>query len=246
MKVVVPSLGRAGTATTMKWLPSAGRPITFAIHEDERDEYEKAYPDCDILILSETTRHHTGLIRKEIMAHMGEPFFFVDDDIRISLKAVPTVDQVFNVLERHMGAGATMAGIAPQFMSTGVETELINGDPFAKRNKFVATVYAIDPAIFDNCPLEVLPVYEDVALVIHAIRYGGGTIVTYTATHNNVSPPSGGCNSWRDKKVTIDSLKILTELYPGICTIRETNNTTHSQHIGIGLRTAWSKIKKVT
>lgn len=245
MKIIIPSLGRAGTANSMKWLGQAGREIIFAVHVDELNTYHEAYPECQFFALTDNCRKHTGLVRKEIMNHFREPFFFVDDDIRISLKAVPDVKSAFDVIERHMDAGASMAGLAPQFMSTGVDTNFINGDLFARRNKFVATVYAIDPTVFDNCPLEQLPVYEDIALVIHAIQYGGGTIVTYVATHNNVSPQTGGCNSWRDKQITIDSLKKLVELYPEYCTIRETNNTTHSQHIGIGLRTAWSKIKKV-
>jgi hypothetical protein len=99
--------------------------------------------------------------------------------------------------------------------------------------------------VFRNCPLEQLAVYEDVALVIHGIQYGGGTITSYMATHTNKSPAQGGCNAWRDKPITIECLNKLVELYPDICSIRETTATTHSQQIGIGLRVAWSKIKRI-
>lgn len=228
----------------MKWLRESGREITFAVHTDEIHSYRTAYPDCQIMGLPDFTRKHTGLVRREIMLLEREPFFFVDDDIRLSLKTVVSVEKMFDTLERHMGIGATMAGLGQQLFSNAVETILINND-LAVRNKFVATVYGIDPTKFDDCPLDRLPVYEDVALVIHAIQHGGGTVTSYCATHSNVSPPTGGCNSWRDPKITIDSLNALVELYPGICTIRETTNTTHSQNIGIGLRTAWSKIKKL-
>jgi hypothetical protein len=246
MKIIVPSLGRAGTAKSMSWLRESGREILFAVHPEEAAAYQKAYPDCDRFVLSEEARHHTGIIRKEIMKRFREPFFFVDDDIRISLKEVTEVSMVFDMLESHMKAGATMAGIAPQLFSNFAKTELINGDPYAVRNKFVATVYAIDPIAFDDCPLEQLPVYEDVALVIHAIQSGNGTICSYIATHNNVSPGTGGCNAWRNEKITIESLITLCRLYPDICSIKETKNTTHSQNIGIGLKTAWSKIRKLS
>lgn len=256
MKIIVPSLGRAGTAASMRWLMEANRNITFAVHSHEFDEYAKAYEsrhtkigryniDIDILALSDDSCKHTGLVRQEIMHHVREPFFFVDDDIRISLKQTSSIKIVFDILEAHIKAGASMAGLAPQLYSNFANPELINGDHFAVRNKFVATVYAIDPLAFDTCPLEKLPVYEDIALVIHAIQQGGGTIVSYVATHNNVSPIDGGCNSWRNKDITIQSLETLVALYPDICSIRPTTNTTHSQHIGIGLRTAWAKIKKL-
>lgn len=244
--IVVPSIGRAGSCASMKWLRDADREIIFAIHLDEREAYRRAYPDITtMLILDEKCRHHTGLVRKEIMAHMEEPFFFVDDDIRISLKAVQSVKAVFDVLEQHMKGGASMAGLAPQLFSTYAKTELINSDVFAQRNKFVATVYGIDPRVFDDCPLERLPVYEDIALVIHAIQHGGGTVASYIATHSNVSPKVGGCNSWRNEQVTLESLLELCRIYPEFCSIRETTNTTHSQNIGLGLRVAWSKITKL-
>lgn len=246
MKIIVPSLGRAGTATSMKWLPQSGRQIVFAVHKDEAEAYEKAYPGCNTMILSDECRKHTGLIRKEIMYFEREPFFFVDDDIRVSLKMVPDIKTIFDVLERHIQAGASMAGLAPQLFSNYAQTDLINGDLAAVRNKFVATVYGIVPTVFDTCPLEVLPVYEDIALVIHAIQSGGGTIVSYIATHNNVSPAGGGCNSWRNKEITLSSLQTLVDLYPDVCSIRATNNTTHSQNIGVGLRVAWSKIKRLS
>lgn len=247
MRIIVPSLGRAGTAASMKWLRETGRSILFAVHADEAGAYEKAYPDCRVLILSETSRHHTGLIRKEIMEFHREPFFFVDDDIRISLKAAPSIRDVFDTLQRHMEAGVAMAGLGAQLYSNFAmeKTVLFNGDPWVERNKFVATVYGINPKDFDTCPLEALPVYEDVALVIHAVQRAGGTVVTYQATQNNVSPKGGGCNSWRDSTVTIDCLNKLVELYPGICSVRATEAMTHSQRLGIGLRVAWKDLKRI-
>lgn len=247
MRIIVPSLGRAGTANSMKWLPDSGRDIIFAVHTDEAEAYKKAYPHTEIHVLPDSCRKHTGLVRKEIMRAFRDPFFFVDDDIRLSLKTVTSIVGVFDVLEGYMEGGRSMAGLGQQLFSNMVVTEPYgpDGHPVVK-NKFVATVYGIDPTVFDDCPLEKLPVYEDVALIIHAIQHGNGTLTSYCATHSNVSPPSGGCNSWRDPKITLDSLQALVDLYPGICSIRPTNNTTHSQNIGVGLRTAWSKIKKLS
>lgn len=245
MKIIVPSLGRSGTAYSMRWLQQGDRDILFAVHADEAAAYRSAYPATDILVLSDACRKHTGLVRQEIMGLVRDPFIFVDDDIRISLKAVGSISHMFDVLENHIKCGASMAGLAPQLYSNFAKTELINGDLCAVKNKFVATVYAIDPTHFDGCPLAELPVYEDIALVIHAIQSGHGSIVSYIATHSNVSPPSGGCNSWRNKEITITSLETLVKLYPDICSIRPTDHTTHSQNIGIGLRVAWSKIRSL-
>ncbi len=245
MNIIVPSLGRAGTCASVKWLKDSYREVIFAVHKDEIKAYAEAYQGASFMELSDACRKHTGLVRKEIMAQIREPFIFVDDDIRLSLKNVESVAAMLDVLEGHIRRGASMAGLGQQLFSNMVNKETIDHDYEAVRNKFVATVYAINPTDFDDCPLEHLPVYEDVALVIHAIQHGGGTITSYCATHSNVSPPSGGCNSWRDPRITIESLKKLVELYPDICSIRETKNTTHSQDIGIGLRTAWSKIRKV-
>jgi len=246
MTIVVPSLGRAGTATSMKWLPLADRKIIFAVHTEEAVAYKAAYPEVDIMVLSNSCKKHTGLVRREIMDRMGEPFFFVDDDIRVSLKAVNSIAEMFNVLEDHMRFGVSMAGLGQQLFSNMAEAKsvLFNGDAYVIRNRFVATVYGINPSHFGSCPLELLPVYEDMALVYHAIQSGKGTVTSYIATHSNVSPAKGGCNSWRNKEITVQSLSKLVELYPDICSIRPTSSTTHSQQIGIGLRTAWSKIKR--
>lgn len=249
MKIIIPSLGRAGTASSMKWVREANRPIVFMVHEDEVQKYRDAYrinSQISVYGLPDETKHHTGLIRKWIMQQIREPFFFVDDDIRISVKAAPDISTVFDRLENHIKCGASMAGLAPQLFSNFAKTELVNGDLFAIRNKFVATVYAINPLHFDSCPLERLPVYEDVALCVHAIQSGGGTIVTYIATHSNVSPPSGGCNSWRNERITIECLEELCKIYPDVCSIVPTNNKTHSQDIGIGLKTTWRKIRKIS
>ncbi len=247
LPVVIPSLGRAGAVTSMKWMPVEAS-VIFAVHEDEAVAYKKAYPSSTIFYLSDNSRRHTGLVRQEILRTIREPFIFVDDDISVSLKTVQNMGQAFDILENHINSGASMAGIGQQLFSNVQmeKTEVINGDPWAIRNKFVSTVYAINPLHFDACPLEKLPVYEDMALIYHAIQSGGGTITTYVATHSNKSPSKGGCNSWRDKQITLQSLYTLVELYPDICSVRETTGTTHSQHIGVGLRTAWSKIKKLS
>jgi hypothetical protein len=242
MKIIVPSLGRAGDCPSMKWLPQANRPIIFAVHADEADAYRIAYPNTEILILSDHCRHHVGLIRREIMSHIRVPFCFVDDDIRISSKTTKSIEQTFDLLEMHLDSGASMAGLGPQLFSNFIDTVFVNGDPWALRNLFVATVYAIRPTDFDTCPLEDLPVYEDASLCIHAIQHGGGTIVTYSATHSNVSPPLGGCNAYRDKEMTIRCMQKMVELYPGICSIKDTLNQTHSQFIGLGLKIEWKKI----
>jgi hypothetical protein len=243
MKIIVPSLGRSSGCNSAKWVFDCGRPVQFAVHADEAEAYAKGYPRADIGVLSDECRKHTGLVRKEIMQNTREPFFFVDDDIRLNLKYSPSYPEFFDTLERQIESGFSMAGAAPQLYSSFADTVTIGNDPFAVRNKFVATVYAIDPTVFDDCPLEQLPVYEDIALVIHAIERGGGTVVSYQATHSNVSPSAGGCNAWRNKVNTIESLETLVKLYPHVCSIKETKNTTHSQQIGIGLRVAWSKIK---
>lgn len=245
MKIIIPSLGRAGSSPTAKWIQEAGRDVYFGVHSDEADAYRKSYPWAYIWLVPDDCRKHTGKLRKYFIDALEEPFFFVDDDISISVKSNQTVADIFRVLEHHIECGAALAGLGQQLFSNMQidKTIIVNGDPWAIRNQFVATVYGINPKVFRDCPLEVLPVYEDVALVIHGIQHGG-TITSYMATHTNKSPDKGGCNSWRDKPIILECLNKLIELYPGICSIRETTATTHSQQIGIGLRVAWSKIRK--
>jgi len=248
MKIVVPSLGRAGTAASMKWLSGANREIVFAVHENEEIAYSKAYPEAMILVRPESTRRHMGKTRQWIMQQIREPFFLVDDDLKISLKGVPTVAAAFDTLEHHIECGASMASFGQQLYSNiqMENSELVNGDPWVIRNKFATQIYAVDPKVFDTCPLEKLPVYEDIAMAIHAIQSGGGTIASYCATITNMSPPVGGCNSWKTKEIILDSLRTLCDLYPDVCSIQPTNNMTHSKYIGVGLRTAWSKIKRLS
>jgi hypothetical protein len=139
-----------------------------------------------------------------------------------------------------------MAGIGQQLFSNAAMDKaiIIDGD-IAVRNRFASLVYGIDPKPYANCDLPRLRIYGDVALVIHAIQYGGGTVVSYCATHTNASPELGGCNSWRTKEIILDDLNAICQMYPDVCTIRETTATTHSQYIGVGLRVAWGKIQRI-
>lgn len=248
MKIIVPSIGRAKIqCPSAKWLKDTKREVFFAVHADESEDYAKAYPWAKVWVIPDNYRHHDGKLRKYILDHMTEPYFSVDDDVRLGLKTINTPDEMFDILERHIQSGATMAGIGQQLFSNAAseKAELINGDFLAVRNKFASLVYGIDPKPYGNCDLPRLRIYGDIALVIHAIQYGGGSIVTYQATHSNASPDLGGCNSWRTEQIIIDDLQAICAMYPDICTIRETEATTHSKYIGVGLRVAWSKIKRI-
>jgi len=247
MKVIVPSIGRAGNSATVKWLKGTKRQVVFAVHGDETEAYAKSYPWAELLFVPEECRHHFGRLRKYLLDTIGEPHISCDDDVRISLKTVGTVDEVFTQLEDHIKGGATIASIGQQLFSNAAKTIPINNDPNAIRNKFASLVYAIDPAPFKEYDsLTTLRVYEDIAINIHAIQSGGGTVVSYCATHSNVSPPQGGCNSWRTREIILEDLHRICTMYPDICSIRNTDATTHSQFLGIGLRVAWGKIKRLS
>lgn len=246
MKVYVPSVGRAGSSASMVWLRSSGRQVVVATHADEILAYGRAYPWADVMLLSDKCHRHMGLVRQEIMRRVKEPMFFVDDDVSVRLVKFRNHGEMFRMLEKHVRK-VPMAGIGKQIFSQGLvaAAKPESGDPLVVRNKFVSLVYAIDPAAFDDCPLERLKVYEDCALIIHAIQRGG-TIVTFSATHTNKTPPVGGCNGWRTSKVVLDSLSELCKLYPEYCRKTETHHTAHGHALGVGVRVAWSRIRRTT
>lgn len=242
MKIYVPSVGRAGTSHSMTWLRSSGRKVVVATHLDERRAYAEAYPWAEVMTLPRACRRHMGLVRQEIMREVGEPMFFVDDDVHVRLVKFKDYEEMFDTLEGHLRR-VPMAGIGKQIFSQGLvaAAKPEGGDPLVVRNKFVSLVYAIDPREFEDCPLSTLPVYEDCALIIHAIQRGG-TIVTFSATHTNKTPPEGGCNSWRTREIVLESLKSLCELYPEYCRKIDTRHTAHGHSLGVGVRVAWSRI----
>jgi hypothetical protein len=246
MVIIVPSIGRAKIqCPTAKWLVNTKREVRFAVHEDEITDYKIAYPWASTWCIPDEYRHHDGKLRKYFLDQIKEPYFSVDDDVRVSLKTLATIDDMFDLLEHHIKCGITHAGIGQQLFCNAAKIQMINDDPFAVPSKFASLVYAIDPRPYANCDLPRLRIYGDVALSIHAIQYGGGSLVTFQVTHSNASPPHGGCNSWRTREIIIEDLQAICSMYPDICTIRDTEATTHSQYIGIGLRVAWSKIKKL-
>lgn len=251
LEVFIPTLGRAGQVRSLRWLPP-DREIVLVTTPAEMQAYAEAHvADRNIRVLAHPAeyRGHMGKVRRWIMdvAARGRQHFQVDDDIDVRLIGAPSHEEMLLEIEEHMSNGAVMAGLGQQFMcnaamtSAGSHHSVRGHTSKILRNKFVATVYAIDPRRMEGCPLDNLPVYEDVALCIHAIQQGG-TLITYAATHTNKSPAEGGCNSWRDRETTLRSLDSLCELYPAWCGQVPTKNTTHSQQIGVGLRTAWSKI----
>ena len=244
MKIYVPSVGRAGTSHSMTWLQSSGRQVVVATHEDEYDDYARAYPWAETMLLSNRSRRHMGLVRKEIMETVKKPMFFVDDDVHVRLVKFRNHGDMFRALEQHLGK-VPMAGIGKQIFSQGLvaAAKPEGGDPLVVRNKFVSLVYAIDPREFEECPLDDLPVYEDCALIIHAIQRGG-TIVTFSATHTNKTPPEGGCNSWRTPDIVLRSLDALCRIYPEYCRKIDTRHTAHGHPLGVGVRVAWAKVRR--
>lgn len=244
MKVIVPSLGRAGTAHSMSWLKDSGRDVVLAVHKDEDKAYREAYPWAETMVLPDKVRRHAGKLRKHIIMSQMDPFFFVDDDAHVRFVHVKNAKEMFKILERHMSK-VPMAAIGKQIFSNSVIPKCtpMNGDKLAIRNKFASIVYGIDPAVFRNCPLERLVVYEDCALIIHAI-INGGTIVSYSATHTNKTPPQGGCNSWRTPEIILQSLDELVRMYPEYCKKIETKSTAHGHALGVGVRVSWSRIGK--
>lgn len=246
MKIVIPSLGRAGTAPTMNWIHQAKRPVILAVHRDEAMAYGKAYSGIELMLLPDSVRRNAGKLRQYIMGRMEKPFFFVDDDASVRLVHFKTYEAMFNQLEKHMIKGKVpMAAIGKQIFSNAVipKCEPMYGDRLAIRNKFASIVYGIDPRAFKTLDLRKLVVYEDCALIIHAIQ-NGGTIVSYSATHTNKTPPHGGCNSWRTKEIILSSLDELVRMYPQWCKKIETKHTAHGQDLGVGVRISWSRIGK--
>lgn len=243
MKVVVPSLGRAGTSSSMEWLRDCGRDVMVAVHEDESAAYRKAYPWAEVMVLPETCRRHVGMVRQEIMRREKRPMFFVDDDVYVRLVKFKSYAQMFDQLEKHL-TKVPMAGIGKQIFSQSLvaAAKPYNGDKMVVHNKFVSLVYGVVPSEFRECPLDQFRVYEDCVMIIHAIRRGG-TIVSFSATHTNRTPPQGGCNSWRTPEVVLDSLERLVDLYPDVCRKVDTRHTAHGHALGVGVRVAWSRIR---
>ena len=108
MKILVPSYGRDGTASTMDILPSA----LIVVPESQREQYERHYPGRVIAIPDD----QDGNISKkrnamlELLAH-GEACWMVDDDLqrvhRMKDGYVQDVEQVlesFTVLAEQLGA----------------------------------------------------------------------------------------------------------------------------------------------
>lgn len=244
MKIVVPSLGRAGTAASAVWLQQQRREVVFAVHKDEYTSYERAYPWATVWQLSDESRRHAGRVRKEIMEMFKDRFFFCDDDVYVRLVRAKSYDQMFDYLEAHLEK-VPMAGIGKQIFSQGLVAACkpLNGDPLTVRDKFVSLVYGVHAPTFRDCPLEKLQVYEDVALILHAIRRGG-TIVSFSATHTNKTPPEGGCNSWRTEEIVLQSLDALCAAYPAYCRKVATKSTAHGHDLGVGVRVAWSKASR--
>lgn len=244
MKIIVPTLGRAGKISSLEWLEKTGREVILVTEKEEYALYRGAHPHFKIECHPTNCNRSNGRMRKSLLTMFPDPHFQVDDDIHLMLKDAKTYEEAFDRLECHINHGAPIAGFGMQLFSNFAMKNAIDlmGDRVIL-NKFVATVYGIDPQHFKECPLEGLAVYEDVALVIHAIQQGG-SVVSYAATHTNISPKEGGCSSWRTKELTLECLDKLISLYPNFCSKRKTKMSTHSQDIGVGLRVSWSKINE--
>lgn len=80
VSIITPSYKRAGN---VKAINLFGDKLVIACHEFEVKEYQKEYPNNDVMILPDSTRKNMGKVRNYIYKNCGTKYLLmVDDDVQ--------------------------------------------------------------------------------------------------------------------------------------------------------------------
>jgi len=244
MKIYIPSYKRynAVSGGTLKWIPKGlYKDVVMIVRQEEQDWYIKClrwaidhglyvHPIESVTGIADT-RRVIGLIAES----MGEfNFCTMDDDVCFATRkseevtnlrpseAVDMIDMLCE-LDRQTQSYAQV-GIS---LRQGNNNVGFGPKPLLQENTRAIRVCAFQTMPFNRCEHGRVRVMEDIDVSLQLLSRGYKNAVLYHwAQDQKETNAPGGCSTWRTHEVHEEAAVKMSELWPGICTLRDKVNKT--------------------
>lgn len=226
MKILVPTLSRAGKVRVFRDIPNA----TLMVNPDQFCEYRAAYPDTNIIILP---RDCNGIakVREYVVRKIGGKVLMLDDDLWFYTRRTDDEGKLLNAKPVEI---QEMLGFIEQTLDTYAHVGIAAREGF---NRFQGKGDIIENqryirAIGVNCdmiPADVdytrVQVMEDFDVALQLLERGlPSAIITPWAQGQVQTQMAGGCSEYRTHENHERAAHKLAELHPGFVRLRQKVN----------------------
>ncbi len=226
MKILVPTLSRAGKVRIFRDIPNA----TLLVNPDQVDEYEAAYPDKHIIALPEDCKG-IAKVREWCVRTLGGKILMLDDDLWFYTRRKDDEGKLLNARPNEIyDMLTTIEYTLDQYAHVGIAArEGFNrfkgkGDILENQRYIRAIGVNADmiPADIDYTRVQVM---EDFDVALQLLERGlPSAILTPWAQGQVQTQMAGGCSEYRTHENHERAAHLLAELHPGFVRLRQKEN----------------------
>lgn len=226
MKILVPTLSRAGKVRVFRDIPQA----TLLVNPDQADEYGAAYPDKHILVLPEDCKG-IAKVREWCVRTLSGKILMLDDDLWFYTRRTDDEGKLLNAKPVEI---QEMLAFVEQTLDTYAHVGIAAREGF---NRFKGKGDILENqryirAIGVNCdmiPAQVnytrVQVMEDFDVALQLLELGlPSAIITPWAQGQVQTQMAGGCSEYRTHENHERAAHKLAELHPGFVRLRQKVN----------------------
>ena len=235
MKIVIPSLKRAGKVDALKIIPDYWMPDTYiAIGQDDYNDYRAAYPNINLLVVK---AKGIANVREEILngPHFTDPkIVMVDDDCRMGYRTSPDglgsktakIDET-NLNTVGLDAWNRMNEILDTYAHAGFSEAMLNrSNPDSTFNiNFKALhILCYNKDLFPEGGVKFNRVMlrEDYDVTLQLLEAGKPNYIEYLYTQDaGLSNKAGGCSEYRNAENQTSTAYELQNLHPGFVRLKD-------------------------
>lgn len=226
MKILVPTLSRAGKVRVFRDIPNA----TLVVGPDQEDDYARAYPDNQLLILPADCKG-IAKVREYLVREVGGKILMLDDDLWFYTRRTDDEGKLLNAKPNEI---QEMMGAVEQALDTYAHVGIAAREGFNRfkgkgdileNQRYIRAIGVnadMIPADVDYTRVQVM---EDFDVALQLLERGlPSGILTRWAQGQVQTQMAGGCSEYRTHENHERAAHKLAELHPGFVRLRQKEN----------------------
>ena len=226
MKILVPSLSRAGRVRIFRDLPDA----TLLVNPDQEADYRAAYPDKQIIPLPEGC-NGIAKVREYVVREIGGKVLMLDDDLWFYTRRTDDEGKLVNASPTDI---QTMLGFIEASLDTYAHVGIAAREGFNRlmgrgdiieNQRYIRAIGVNSDMIPADVDYTRVQVMEDFDVALQLLERGlPSGIITPWAQGQVQTQMVGGCSDYRTHENHERAAHKLAELHPGFVALRQKEN----------------------
>jgi hypothetical protein len=226
MKILVPTLSRAGKVRVFRDIPWA----TLLVDSTQEAEYREAYPDADLHILPEGMKG-IAAVREYCVRTIGGKILMLDDDLWFYTRRADDEGKLLNIKPDEV---QEMLGAIEQALDTYAHIGIAAREGFNRfkglgdileNQRYIRAIGVNSDMIPANIDYTRVQVMEDFDVALQLLEQGLPCgILTRWAQGQVQTQMPGGCSEYRTHENHERAAHKLAELHPGFVRLRQKEN----------------------